>query len=205
MSEYFIAVGIAFAPVMAMVVSRWRRRGGGEPPPQGIVLLLSRDKPLEAPAIATIFGRVTETQFNVVTPRGGRPPTPADLPVGNTALGGLPSFLVHAAGDLFIVNSVAKPYFVADSVIVSKGVDEASVAKVLREHRAWLSVEILHPEAVSTANYRIVAQVIGELMSAECLALFHPESRKLVPAHPSDTLAQLRSQHPIEAVFGVSL
>src|SRR2546421_4439667 len=58
------------------------------------------------------------------------------------------------------------------------------------EHQAWLSVEILHPEAASAANYRIVAQVIAELLSVDCLALFHPESRKLVPAHASEKIGR---------------
>ena len=99
--------------------------------------------------------------------------------------------------------SVARPY-VANLQHASGGVDTTLVEKVRQEHQAWLSVEILHPEAASAANYRIVAQVIAELLSVDCLALFHPESRKLAPAQASETLAKLRAPHPITAVFGVA-
>jgi len=166
-------------------------------------LLLSHTKPLQASTLAELFGRVTETTFHVAVPQGGRKVTPADLPKGNAVLGGPPSFLVQAEGDLFLVNSVARPY-VAGLQPASEGMDTTLAGKVRQEHQAWLSVEILHPEAASAANYRIVAQVIAELLSVDCLALFHPESRKLAPIDASETLTKLRAPHPITAVFGVA-
>ena len=202
MLESVIAITV-FAACAAGVVIRRRRRDRKQPPPLGIVLLLSQTKPLQASTLAELFGRVTETTFQVVAPQGGRRVTATDLPKGNAVLGSPPSFLVQAEGDLFLVNSVAKPY-VADPQHASEGVDTTLVGKLRQEHQAWLSVEILHPEAASAANYRIVAQVIAELLSVDCLALFHPESRKLVPAHASETLAKLRAPHPITAVFGVA-
>jgi len=146
---------------------------------------------------------VTGTTFQVVEPQGGRRVTATDLPNGNVVLGGPPSFLVQAEGDLFLVNSVPTPY-VAGLQPASEGVDTTLFGKVSQEHQAWLSVEILHPEAASAANYRIVAQIIGELLSGDCLALFHPESRKLVAVDASETLGKLRAPHPIAAVFGVA-
>jgi hypothetical protein len=200
--ESVIAITV-FAACAAGVVIRRRRRDRKQPPPLGIVLLLSRTRLLQASTLAELFGRVTETTFQVVAPQGGRRVTATDLPKGNAVLGSPPSFLVQAGGDLFLVNSVAKPYL-ADLQHTSESVDTALIGKVRQEHQAWLSVEILHPEAASAANYRIVAQVIAELLSVDCLALFHPESRKLVPAHASETLAKLRAPHPITAVFGVA-
>ncbi len=202
MLESVIAITV-FAACAAGGVIRRRWRDRRQPPPLGIVLLLSQTKPLQASTLAELFGRVTGTTFQVVVPQGGRRVTATDLPKGNAVLGGAPSFLVQAQGDLFLVNSVAKPY-VADLQHASEGVDTTLVGKVRQEHQAWLSVEILHPEAASAANYRIVAQVIAELLSVDCLALFHPESRKLVPARASETLAKLRAPHPITAVFGVA-
>jgi hypothetical protein len=198
-----VVVITVFAVCTAGVVIRRRRRDRKQPPPLGIVLLLSQAKPLRASTLAELFGRVTETTFQVVASQGGRRVTPADLPKGNAVLGDPPSFLVQAAGDLFVVNSVAKPY-ATDLQYTSEGVDATLVGKAREEHLAWLSVEILHPEAASAANYRIVAQVIAELLSVDCLALFHPESRKLVPADASEMLAKLRAPHPITAVFGVA-
>lgn len=116
-------------------------------------------------------------------------------------LGEAPSFLVQASGDLFLVNSVPKPYTSdPSSVIACSG---AHPAAILKEHRAWISVEILHPEAVSAANYCIVGHVIAGLMNADVVALFHPESRRLVVPIPTDTRTQLESMHPLQAVFEV--
>jgi hypothetical protein len=200
--ESVIAITV-FAASAAGVVIRRRWCDRKQPPPLGIVLLLSRTKPLQASTLAELFGRVTEKTFQVVAPQGGRRVTATDLPNGNAVLGSPPSFIVQAEGDLFLVNSFAKPYM-ADLQHASEGVDTTLSGKIRQKHRAWLSVEILYPEAVSAANYRIVAQVIAELLSVDCLALFHPESRTLVPAEASETLAKLRAPHPITAVFGVA-
>ena len=151
MLESVIGISV-FAACAAAVVIRRRSRDRKQPPPLGIVLLLSQTKPLHASTLAEVFGRVTETTYQVVAPQGGRTVTLADLPKGNAVLGGLPSFLVQAEGDLFLVNSVAKPY-TTDLQYASEGVDANLVGKVRQEHQAWLSVEILHPEAASAANY----------------------------------------------------
>jgi len=200
--ESVIAITV-FAACAAAVVIRRRRRARKQPPPLGIVLLLSRTRLLQASTLAELFGRVTGTTFQVVAPQGGRRVTATDLPKSNAVLGGPPCFLVQAEGALFLVNSVATPYAAGLQHAIGGG-DTTLVGKVRQEHQAWLSVEILHPEAASAANYRIVAQVIAELLSVDCLALFHPESRKLAPVDASETLAKLRAPHPIAAVFGVA-
>ena len=203
MREILIVVSLCAVCIAAAAIFR-RRRLARQAPPLGMVLLLSRTRPLQASTLAASFGQVTNTAFRVVQPDKGRPVTPADLPEGNAVLGKPPSFLIQAEDDLFVVNSIAKPY-ASDLGHACEGADAAFVAKVQQEHQAWLSVEILHPEAVSAANYRIVAQVIAELISPDCLALFHPESRKLVPVHSPETLAKLRTQHPINSVFGTTV
>ena len=95
MLESVIAITL-FAICAAGVVIRRRRRDRKQPPSLGIVLLLSRTKPLKASTLAELFGRVTETTFQVVAPQGGRSVTATDLPNGNAVLGSPPSFLVQA-------------------------------------------------------------------------------------------------------------
>lgn len=191
-SVWLIVAGLLAACIVSVGI--WRRRSAAQPPPLGIVMLLSRTKPLEGSTLAAVFSHVTGTAFQVIPP-------PAGHPEGNAVLGGPSSFLVQAEGELFLVNSVDKPY-VVDLKAAGYIVDCDRLAAVLKEHQAWLSVEILHPEAVSSSNYRIVGQVVAELLSTECLALLHPESRKVVSAVASDTHDKLRAAHPINAVFG---
>ena len=85
MLESVIAITV-FAACAAGVVIRRRWRDRKQPPPLGIVLLLSRTKPLKASTLAELFGRVTETTFQVVAPQSGRRVTPTDLPKGNAVL-----------------------------------------------------------------------------------------------------------------------
>ena len=205
MSNAIVIIAIIIIAIIAVCLlgmSIARKRRALQPPPLGIVLLLSRTTPLEASALASIFSRVTGTTFQVIAPSADRKVTPADIPVGNAVLGTSPSFLVTVENELFLVNNVEKPYMV-DLKAANYEIESARLAELLKKHEAWLSVEILHPEAVSSANYRMVGQVCAELLSAECLALLHPESRQVVSVLPSDTLQKLRTPHPINAIFGV--
>ena len=200
-SVWLIVAGLLAACIVSAGI--WRRRSAAQPPPLGIVMLLSRTKPLEGSTLAAVFSHVTGTAFQVIPQPAGQRVRWEDVPAGNAVLGGPSSFLVHAERDLFLVNRVDKPY-VIDLKAAGYSVDCDRLAAVLKEHQAWLSVEILHPEAVSSSNYRIVGQVVAELLSTECLALLHPESRKVVSAVASDTHDKLRAAHPIKAVFDVA-
>jgi hypothetical protein len=199
---YVIIIACLLAMWLAVAALR-RRRLTAQPPPLGIVLLLRQPRALDAATLGGIFGRVTGDVFEVVPPPSGRRVSPADIPEGSAVLGEPPSFLVKANGDLFLVNSVATPYVIQGEA-PGGGMDKARLAGIMREQHAWISVEILHPEAVSSANYRIVGGAVAELLSAECLALLHPESRKVVPADAADSAGKLRAAHPLQAVFGVA-
>lgn len=71
----------------------------------------------------------------------------------------------------------------------------------MREHKAWLSMDILDPESVTPENYRIIGRVLAHLAGPDCLALYHPPSGKLVPCL-AETGTKLSSDDPIQAVFG---
>ena len=53
-----------------------------------------------------------------------------------------------------------------------------------------------HPE-----NYPIVGRVLAELIGPDCVALYHPESKRVVPANLERTTELLRSEDPIAATF----
>lgn len=128
--------------------------------------------------------------------------TPADIPEENAVLGEAPTFLVKAEGDLFLVHSIADRYQ-TDLKWAVEDSDRALLAEVLRLHQAWVSVEILHPQAASFANYRIVGKVIAELLDMDCLALVHPASRKIVLELQPEILDKLKTAHPLHTLFGV--
>jgi uncharacterized protein YegJ (DUF2314 family) len=112
-----------------------------------------------------------------------------------------PSFIAKIDGVAFLINNVSKPYVTAAGQM-SLGIHKLRLRTALAEHQAWLSVEILHPQAATPENYRIVGRVLAGLIGIECLALFHPPSGKLVPSRLDETVALLRSEDPITSVFG---
>ena len=102
-------------------------------------------------------------------------------------IGRSPSFLAKSGETLFPINSVPAPYFPPSTSFAN--------------HRAWLSAEILHPESETPENYRIVGRVLAELIGPDCVALYHPESKRVVPANLERTTELLRSEDPIAATF----
>ena len=102
-------------------------------------------------------------------------------------IGRSPSFLAKSGETLFPINSVPAPYF--------------PPLTAFDNHRTWLSAEILHPESETPENYPIVGRVLAELIGPDCVALYHPESKRVVPANLERTTELLRSEDPIAATF----
>lgn len=181
----------------------WKAKRRGCPPPLGIVLLLKEPKPINAELLAFHFGQITGRPFKALAPDNIQTPGADDSPAGDFVIGVSPNFLAGADGTIFLINSVSKPYF-SEPARLSEDMRELRIKTAIENHRAWLSAEILHPEAVSPENYRIVGRVLAALIGPECVALYHPETNRLIPADLDQAIEQLRSDDPIGGVFGVS-
>ena len=166
--------------------------------PQAIVLLLEAPRPLSTSQVSEHFSRVTGRSFEETSLDEARGDANRAKDFIVTAP---PSFLVNSRGTVFLINNVPKPYF-NDAGKIAEATNELRLKQVITRHTAWLSVEILHPEAVSHENYRIVGQVTADLIGRDCLALFHPPANKLIPCNLDEVPEQLRSDDPIASVFG---
>ena len=192
--------------LVAAAIWLWRRLKAklpGCPPPLGIVLLLKEPKPINAEILAFHFGQITGRPFKAIAPESTQTQGEGDSPAKDIVIGIPPNFLATADGTMFLINCVPKPYF-SEPARLSEDMRELRIKTAVENHRAWLSAEILHPEAVSPENYRIVGRLLAGLIGPECVALYHPESNRLVPADLDQTIEQLRSDDPIGAVFGTS-
>ena len=171
-------------------------------PPFGIVLLLDAPRVAEVEALAQSFSRATGRAVIPVIPDNPRAVRTGHLSPGDVVVAVPPTCVVHIDGTMFLVHSVDKPYF-GDAEEVAQQLDVLREQQALLRHGAWISVELLHEEAISPENYRIVGKVTADLLGPDCLLLFHPESGGLMLPGP-DTAAQLCSDTPLESVFGAA-
>src|SRR5262249_36126310 len=103
---------------------------------------------------------------------------------------------------IFAIHNLTMPY-ARDPAREGDSIADLRLRKAIKEHRAWLSMDILDPKRSSRENYQFVARTLAHLIGPECLALYHPPRKVLVPC-TDGTAAQLQSEDPIQAVFGVS-
>jgi hypothetical protein len=160
-----------------------RKRHMNQPPPCSIVLLLRGPREMNAQVLADLLSKETgrtiaarETDANLI---------PDDSkPADDTVIGVSPHFVAVVGRTYFMVHNLAKPY---------RG-------EVGFEHEAWLSMDILHPQAVSRENYQLVGRVLSHLVGNDCLALYHPPFRRCVPC-TAKTAELLRGEDPIKVLF----
>jgi len=156
-------------------------------PPCGIVLLLRSPREMNAQILADVLSKETgrkiaarEIDANLIS--GDR------RAANDTVTGVSPHFVAVIGGTYFMVHNLAKPYG----------------GEVGFEHEAWLSMDILHPQAVSRENYQLVGRVLSHLVGNDCLALYHPPLKRCVEC-TSETAVQLRDDDPVKAVFGEAI
>ena len=68
------------------------------------------------------------------------------------------------------------------------------------DHEAWLSMDILHPQAASRENYQLVGRVLSHMVGEDCVALYHPPYRTCVP-YTARTAELLRAEDPLKELF----
>ncbi len=159
-------------------------------PPFGIVLLLDAPRVAAVDALAESFSRATGRAVSPVIPDNPRAVQAGQLPAGRCCRGRATHLRCacrrHDVPGAFGGQAVFWGY---------RGGGQ--------QHGEWISVELLHEEAISPENYRIVGKVAADLLGPDCLLLFHPESGGLMLPGP-DTTAQLRGDKPLESVFGAA-
>jgi len=131
---------------------------------------------------------------------GDIPQQDRDRPAGDVVSGASPHFIVFIGGTPYLIHNVSAPYG-DDPENVSESIPELRLRKALREHTAWLSMDILHPEAATPEAYRLVARTLSYLVDSDCLALYHVRLGQFALCNSDETIAKLRSDDPVTAVF----
>ena len=145
-------------------------KGSLDRPPVALVLLLSAPRSLDASTLAQTVGQT----FGVEVASGE---------VGGPAFvaGASPYFLLRLRGRVFAVHNVACPYF-DNSAAVAAEMAEMVLRKAVAQHRAWVSVELLHTDAGIIENpYRMIGLLSAALTGSDCLAVWIPSRQRLYP------------------------
>ncbi len=177
---------------------RNRKRASAEDRPASIVILLQKPRPLNAQILAQLMTKVMGQDVRAVV--GDDPRDNPNEPVGKWwVTGASPHFLAYLHPTSFIIHNFARPYW-DDPAEASESIQELRLRKAVKDHTAWISMDVLKNEGATPAAYRVVARVMANFAGPDCLALYHPPLNRLVPC-TEETVEKLKSDDPIKAVF----
>lgn len=116
------------------------------------------------------------------------------------AVGQNPSFIVKAPGMTLLVNNFPSRYF-EDEDDPGAEIEELRLRRALEAHTAWLSVDLLSMNDGTVPRddaYPLVAKFFAELLDDDCLAVYTPETGRILPYEPA-LVENLRGPDPLAA------
>jgi uncharacterized protein YegJ (DUF2314 family) len=168
--------------------------------PESIVLLLRQAKRLDVHLLSEVLQHVTGWPFRTIDGD-----TPSDQknrnePAGSFwVAGGSPHFIIQANGVTYLVHNASSPY--CDTAEeAAEEVQELRLRRAIRDHRAWLSMDVLHPEQANSETYRIIVGVLARFSDSDCLAVYHPPSNRFTFSLRGKGAAQ-QAPDPVGALF----
>jgi uncharacterized protein YegJ (DUF2314 family) len=136
-----------------------------EKPLIALVLLLREPRDLDAAQLAELASTALGNDFRDDDPEA------ADFFV----TGDNPSFILKNGSHTFLINNFPRPYM-DDAQKVAESIAELRLRKAVREHSAWLSVDLLgewEPDEIDDI-YRTIGKLTAALAEEDCLAIFAP-------------------------------
>lgn len=115
-----------------------------------------------------------------------------------------PAKFVIAQGEHGIaLLQLGKPY-VEDPEALAKTIDRADLKKIILEHKAWLSIDLLGKckPAEADAAFRDIARIAAELLKDDCIGIYNVETSRLVPIDDK-TKERLQGEDPYLALGGI--
>jgi len=191
------------AVTIALPAGTWlwhERRKRKDAAPASIVILLQNPRDLKVQLLADLLSKVTGRSVRAIEMGDKRTREDDNKPAGDMVAGASPHFIAQVGGTAFAIHNLPVPYM-DDPVHASETVPELGLRKAMKDHKAWLSMDILNPKAATPEAYRVVARVLANLIDADCLALYHPPTNQLVPCSIDETAAKLKAPDPINATF----
>ena len=153
-----------------------------------LVLLLRTPRHLDALRLADLAREVF----------GGHFAATQDDSLDQFLVGEEPSFMLKLGDRFFLVNCFDKPYL-EDPEEAAEGISELRLRKAVREHTAWLSVDLLGEcSALERPQiYRTIGKLTAALADDDCVAVFSPATSQLV-VFDAEMCQDLRGENPLD-------
>lgn len=118
----------------------------------------------------------------------------------NTIIDTPPAFRIRVDGYSFHVNNSNRPY-IEQTENTPANIPNVRLQQVVREHAAWLSVDLLEAPANATPEdiYRRLGRITASLADDDCVGLCCPETSQLNVWHPT-LVEYLKGVNPRRAV-----
>jgi uncharacterized protein YegJ (DUF2314 family) len=117
---------------------------------------------------------------------------------------GATTSIVKFDGMVLLLSNVGKPYCPAE--YLEQALDEfpeMRQKKVVREHKAFLTIDLMKPKNpaknVKEACYQRMARLAAEFVDNNCLGVYVPETGHLRP-YDDDVIKALRSNQPLKEI-----
>jgi uncharacterized protein YegJ (DUF2314 family) len=160
----------------------------GEPKMISIVFLLKEPRKLDEASLRTTAAKAYGKPF------GTQPSDPNFVAKFKE-----PMYGIRIDGVQLGLINVDRPY-IDDREAAAKRIPEQRLKEAVLTHKAWLSIDGFGEikEADREQAYRLIGKFMAELAGDDVLALYLPESGKLVWNSP-DVQKKLKGEHPLEA------
>lgn len=176
---------MGFFSWLKSLFSRTKQEG-----PIAFVWLLREPRTLDAATVRRVVEQTLDVEI---------PPEPGE-DAARFVMGEPPSMMVKVDEHLLLVNCVPAPYIDRPEK-AAEAVGELRLKKVIREHQAWMSVDLFgeyEGEALAE-GHRIIARLAAAFADDSCMALYQSRSGRLIPYAP-ELLEALRSPDPLAAL-----
>lgn len=182
----------------------WSQSDEEDEPSLSLVLLFQEPVYLEPAILAQMASRAWGAEVHV----GVEDDAEGEENVGDSEegirsflIGESPHFLCSHWPAFLAINNFDEPYF-GDAEEIARSVGEMRVRRAIEQHRAWVSVDLLHwfgEEGDEEQAYRMIARLLAELADDNCLAIIDTGEGRLF-AYDPETEAKLRSENPLKGL-----
>jgi uncharacterized protein YegJ (DUF2314 family) len=122
---------------------------------------------------------------------------------GSFVVGQSPLFVLQSPPRMYMIHNRETPYF-DDTESVAKEIPELRLKKAVRDHRAWMAVDLMSlskkpSEGEVKLAYQQMGKLVATLANDQCCALMFPQHGKAF-VYDSEMDQRLRSDSPLEGL-----